>query len=63
MAHGASGYDERAEQCGFFAASTEDVLLKRELLKLQETYRNIAACLRALSIETLEEEGERDRDE
>lgn len=47
--YSARGYDERAEQCGLLATKTKDALLKRELLRLQETYRNIAACLRVLS--------------
>jgi len=50
MGISASGYEERAEQCGRLAADTDDVLLKAELLKLREAYRNLADCLREISL-------------
>ena len=47
--YSANSYESRADRCDAIAHQIEDPLLKRELLKLKETYRNIAACLRGLS--------------
>jgi len=46
MAYTAEGYEERARECVALANLARDELVQRELLKLRQTYLNIALRLR-----------------
>ncbi|MBL6853324.1 MAG: hypothetical protein ISS15_15480 [Alphaproteobacteria bacterium] len=46
MIYSAEGYEERARECVTLANLARDELVQRELLKLRQTYLNIANRLR-----------------
>lgn len=51
MPYSVKGYEERAQECVKFANQAKDQLIRNELLKLRQTYLNIARRLREQGFE------------
>jgi len=51
MSYSVRGYEDRVAECTWLANSTDDNLIQIELLKMRQTYVQIAARLRAQGFE------------
>lgn len=51
MTYSVNGYEERARECVHLANQAEDPMIRAELLKLRQTYLNIAQRLRQQGFE------------
>jgi len=54
MPYTVEGYEDRAQECVRLASSTEDSMLRTELLKLRQTYLNVAERLRRQGFEVVD---------
>jgi len=52
MTYSPEGYRKRAEECAKLANSTADQMIQMELLKLRQTYLQIASTLESYAPET-----------
>ena len=53
MPYTVEGYEGRAQECVRLAANTDDAMLRTELLKLRQTYLNVAERLRRQGFEII----------
>ena len=53
MPYSVRGYEERARDCVELAGKAKDALVRMELLKLRQTYLNVAARLRRQGFEEM----------
>jgi len=56
MPYTVEGYENRAQECVRLASSTKDPMLRTELLKLRQTYLNVAERLRRQGFEVVDTE-------
>ena len=56
MPYSVQGYEGRARECVELAAKTKDALVRMELLKLRQTYLNVAERLRRIGFEVTSRE-------
>ena len=61
MPYSVEGYEGRAQECVELASQAKDALVRMELLKLRQTYLNIAARLRQQGFEDFPKAAEPDR--
>lgn len=54
MPYTIEGYEDRAQECVRLASGTKDPMLRTELLKLRQTYLNIAERLRSQGFEVVD---------
>ena len=54
MPYTVEGYEKRAEECVRLASDTKDPMLRTELLKLRQTYLNVAERLRRQGFEVID---------
>lgn len=54
MPYTIEGYEDRAKECVRLASGTKDPMLRTELLKLRQTYLNIAERLRRQGFEVVD---------
>ena len=54
MPYTVEGYEDRAQECVRLASKTKDPMLRTELLKLRQTYLNVAERLRRQGFEVVD---------
>ena len=54
MPYTVEGYENRAQECVRLASGTKDPMLRTELLKLRQTYLNVAERLRRQGFEVVD---------
>jgi len=54
MSYSVQGYEKRASECVRLGGLTDDDMVRGELLKLRQTYLNIADRLRAQGFEAVQ---------
>jgi hypothetical protein len=54
MPYTVEGYEDRAQECVRLASATTDPMLRTELLKLRQTYLNVAERLRRQGFEVVD---------